>query len=214
MKKIALALLGLSVSGFAHAVSVSYYLNQTNTAGLANGVNYLEVTITSTTAGSAAFDVAPVYPFVQGSNFGLQSFAFNFSGANLNSITSADFTVPTNWSVSALPGGNAMDGYGKYDFEVYNSGSGRVSPLDFSVTGLGGATPTQTLSYFAKLSGGNAGHGNQYFAAHLADFTVSGALTSGYFAGTQPVPEPSTWALMMAGVGLVAYGARRRNRAA
>ena len=208
MTKIALALFGLTLSSLAHAVSVSYYLDQSNGANLPDGTNYLQVTISSTVAGTADFTVTPIYPFVQGTNYGLQAFGFNFSGANLNSITASDFILPSGWSAN-LPPPTGMGGFGKYDFVVKGSGSSRISPLSFTVTGLGGSSESETLSYFTTLSSGNAANGNEYFAAHLAGLV--GPQTSAYFGGMAPVPEPSAWMLMMAGIGLVAYRARRRQ---
>lgn len=213
MKKVALALFGLTLSGMAHAVSVSYYLDQTNSTSLPDGTNYLQVTISSATAGTADFTVTPIYPFVPGTNYGLQAFGFNFSGANLNSITASNFTLPSGWSAN-LPPPTGMDGFGKYDFVVQDGGSNRISPLSFSVTGLGGSSASETLGYFAKLSSGTAVNGNEYFAAHLSGYVLPGSTETGaYFAGMAPVPEPSAWALMMAGVWLVAYRAHRRQTA-
>jgi len=99
-----------------------------------------------------------------------------------------------------------MDGFGKFDFIVQTTGSNRLSPLSFTVTGLGGATTADTLGYFAKYSVGNAGQGNQYFAAHLAGFTTSNPIiTSGYFAGSTlaPVPEPGAFAMLLAAMCLL-----------
>ena len=212
MKKLALMLFGLTLSSMAHAVSVSYYLDQTNSTSLADGTNYLQVTISSTVAGTASFLVTPIYPFVQGTNYGLQAFGFNFSGTN--SITASSFTsLPSGWTVN-LPPPSGMDGFGKYDFIVQDGGSNRISPLSFTVTGLGGSTASETLGYFAKVSSGNAINGNEYFAAHLSGYVLPGSgETSAYFAGMAPVPEPGAWALMVAGLGLVAYRARRRQTA-
>ena len=190
----------------ASAVSVSYSLDQSNIGSLPDGTNYLQVTITSTIAGAASFSVAPVYGFTQLSNFGIQAFGFNYSGPN--TLASGDFTLPSGWSVD-LPPPSAMDGFGKFEYTIQDGGSNRQSPLTFSVTNLGGATASQTLSYFAELSTGGAGQGNQYFAAHLADFQ-SGSDTSGYFGGVTPVPEADTYAMLLAGLGLVGFAVRRK----
>ena len=198
----------------AFGMSVSYYLDQTNidAGAFLDGTNYLQVDITSTVAGTASFTVTPVYAFTQISNYGIQAFGFNFSGANLNSITAGDFTLPSSWSAD-LPPPSGMDGFGKYDFIVQNTGSNRQNPLTFTVTGLGGATSADTLGYFAKLSSG--GGTPEYFAVHLADFQAgltdtNGAITSGYFAGMAPVPEPETYAMLLAGLGLLGFAARRK----
>jgi len=191
----------------AQAVSTSYYLDQSNISSLPGGTSYLKVDITSTVAGTASFSVTPVYAFTQLSNFGIQAFGFNFSGANLSAITTGDFSLPSGWT-AGLPPPSAMDGFGKYDFTVQTTGSGRLNPLTFTVTGLGGATSADTLGYFAKLSSGGGTH--EFFAVHLADFQ-SGSDTSAYFAGSAPVPEPETYAMLLAGFGLVGFAARRKR---
>ena len=197
----------------AQAVTATYYLDQSNVDSvLPDGMDYLKVVIDSTTAGTATFDITPVYPFSPGTNFGLQAFGFNYGGSG--SITAGNFLgLATGWSID-LPPPSGMDGFGKYDFIVQSTGSDRQSPLTFTVTGLGGATAADTLASFAKLSSGNAGQGNEYFAVHLAGFTTSDAsITSGYFAGSSvaPVPEPGAFALLLAGMALLGSTAGRRK---
>lgn len=211
----AIAALALVVAPLAGALAdtATYYLDQSNVESvLPDGTNYLKLIIDSTVAGTANFDVTPVYVFTQGANFGLQAFGFNYSGSN--SITTGNFQgLAAGWTVD-LPPPSGMDGFGKFDFIVQNTGSDRLSPLSFTITGLGGATSADTLGYFAKLSSNTAGQGNQYFAAHLAGFTTSDVnVTGGYFAGSTlaPVPEPETYAMMLAGLTLVGGIAGRRK---
>ncbi len=210
---IATLMLTFASMSSALANTATYYLNQSNIDSvLPDGTGYLKVTITSSVAGVANFVVAPLYAFTQGSNFGLQTFGFNYGGSS--PITAGNFSgLAAGWSVDLPPPSN-QDGFGKFDF-IVQKGSNRLSPLSFAVTGLGGAMPADTLSYFAKLSSGNAGQGNQYFAAHLAGFTTNDAnVTSGYFAGSAvtPVPEPETYATLLAGLCLLGFTAlSRRN---
>jgi hypothetical protein len=205
----ALSLFAAFSTAPAFGMTVSYYLDQSNIDSfLPDGTNYLQVDITSTIAGTATFTVTPVYAFTTLSNFGIQAFGFNFSGANLNSIATGDFSLPGGWTVD-LPPPSGMDGFGKYDFTVQDGGSNRQNPLTFTVTGLGGATSADTLGYFATLSSG--GGTPEYFAVHLSDFgTTDPFTTSAYFAGTTPVPEPETYAMLLAGLGLVGFAARRK----
>lgn len=200
----------------AQADTATYYLDQSNIESvMPDGTDYLKVVIDSTTAGSATFDVTPVYGFILGSNFGLQAFGFNYGGSN--TITGSNFSgLATGWTID-LPPPSGMDGFGKYDFIVQTTGSNRLLPLSFTISGLGGARSADTLGYFAKLSSGTAGQGNQYFAAQLAGFATSDVnITSGYFAGSSvtPVPEPETYALMLAGLGLIGFMFRNKRSAA
>ena len=73
---LALILMASSVN----AASVTYYLNQSNidTVLLDNTNNYLTLLISSLTAGNASFSLSPSYAFVQSSNYGIDSFGFNF----------------------------------------------------------------------------------------------------------------------------------------
>jgi len=74
----------------------------------------------------------------------------------------------------------------------------------FSITGING----DTVMDYVNLSTGNAGEGNVYFAAHVAGFSTQ--VTSGYFGGSAPVPEADTYAMLLAGLGLVGFAARRK----
>lgn len=194
----------------AWAGTTVYYLDQSNApSALPDGTDYLKITITSNVAGTATFDVSPIYNFTQGQNFGLQSFGFNYSGPG--SLTSISFSgLASGWGITQ---GTAQDGFGKYDFVLGTSGSGRLSPLDFTVTGLGGDTTDQTLGYFAKLSTGAGSQGNQYFVAHLSGFTA-GSTSSTYFAGTTlaPAPEPATYGMLLGGLALLGFKARRHKK--
>ena len=46
----------------------------------------------------------------------------------------------------------------------------------------------------------------------FATTSVDGAIDAVSVLGPAPIPEPSTYALMLAGLGIVAYAARRRGR--
>jgi hypothetical protein len=202
----ALALLAAPMTD-ALAETVTYTLNQSNIeSALPDGVDYLQVAITSTLAGTASFNVTPVFAFAQGTNYGLQSFGFNYGGSGSPSFSG----LAAGWTVD-VPPPSSQDGFGKFDYIVETTGNGRLPAINFTISGLGGASSAQTLAYFAKLSSGNAGQGKQYFAAHLTGIDYS--TTSGFFAGSTlaPVPEPKSYAMLLAGLGFVGALARRRR---
>lgn len=209
----ALALLAITALTASHALAETktYYLNQSNIASLPDGDNYLQLSISSMVAGTASFSLAPVYSFAQDTNFGITSFGFNFAGANINALAGTNFQgLAANWTVDTPPA-SAQDGFGKFDF-VVETNNNRLPQLNFTITGLGGASSSDTLAQFAKLSSGNAGQGNFYFAAHLAGFQ-SGNDSSAFFAGSTlaPIPEPESYAMFLAGLGLLGAAARKRR---
>ena len=208
----AILVIGVLPALDAEAATESYYLNQSDISSMPDGTDYLQVTLTSNTAGSVDFSILPVYGFNEGSNFGIQSFGFNFAGSN--TLTASNFLLPDSWSATLRS--TQMSGFGKFNFVIQGNGSNRLSPLNFSLIGLGGATADETLSYFAKYSGGSASLGNEYFAAHLAGF-VSGSDNSAFFGGSTlapAVPEPETYVMLTAGFGVLGAMIRRRKKSA
>lgn len=80
------------------------------------------------------------------------------------------------------------------------------------------------VSYASFVSAGDADHltlpANSYFAAGNYTLIIGGTATGiggGMYtvaAVTAPVPEPETWGMLLAGVGLIGLRMRQRNRAA
>jgi hypothetical protein len=210
-------LLGLALTGgVAQAASVSYFLDQTNVSPtLPDGSNYLQVTISDATFGTDAaairFDVTLLDALtdIAGDNFGVQAFGFSTAGIT-DDVVDAIVGLPSGWGADA---DRNMSAFGRYDVQVSGTGSNRQSPtLTFYIAGIDG----DVVADYAQLSSGNAGDGNQFFAAHVAGFTVDGAptVTSGFFAGVSPVPLPATAWLFLAGLGAAAARTRRRPQTA
>lgn len=188
----------------AFGASVSYYLDQTNinASPFPDGTNYVKVTISDGVGGNIDFlvEALAVLDSAAGANYGIDSFGFN---TTLGSVTSANIVnLPSGWSVSA---NSNQDGFGNFGFVVNGTGSNRIDPLMFSISGIAGDTP---MDYVAPASG-NAAEGNFDFAAHVAGFS-SQYPPSAYFGGSSPVPEADTWGMMLLGVGLVSLRLRRR----
>lgn len=200
--RIAAGVLAAFASAPAFAVSVSYYLDQSNinASPYPDGQNYLQVTISDNVNGNIDFLVQTLAPLSSyaGSNYGIDAFGFNTA----LSISLANITgLPAGWSVQTTQN---MDGFGNFIDVVNGAGQSRVDPLMFSITGISGDTPMD----YVMLSTGNAGQGHVDFAAHVGGLNTQ--ITGGYFGGSAPVPEADTYAMLLAGLSLVGFAARRK----
>ena len=197
----AVSLLAAFGSAPASAMSVSYYLDQSNinASPYLDGQNFLQVTISDNINGNIDFVVQTLAPLSSnaGTNYGIDSFGFNTA----LSVSLANIVVPTGWTLQT---NQNQDGFGNFTDVANTTGQYRVDPLKFSITGISGDTPMD----YVNLSTGTAGEGNVYFAAHVAGLSTQ--VTSGYFGGSAPVPEADTYAMLLAGLGLVGFAARRK----
>ncbi len=105
------------------------------------------------------------------------------------------FNAPTIVEVGSL----GVNTIGVYGFDITADGMALASFTD-AVTGQGGLYSINLMTGAASLIG---------------DFGVSSPLLAGMTvaAGLAPVPEPETYAMMLAGLGLVGWMARLRRRA-
>ncbi len=197
------ALAGFHGVARASITSGAWFLNQSNT--FADGTDYGTVSIVADDNSGLvefsvdAFDVQPLYGTLN--NFGIDKFAFNFE--NLSSPPEQWIVdLPTGWGLDEN-GGNA-DGFGS--FMVTEAGPGtRLVPLLFSLTL---PDPSEAIvGNFTVLSGGQAGEGSVFFAAHVAGFGSDPG--SHWVGGSTPVPVPGTGVLCIAGLALAGWLNRR-----
>lgn len=213
----AVLLIGL-FSASSQAASISFYLDQSNK--LADGVNYLQVTIADGADGAIDFTVTALQPLldIAGNNFGIQKFAFNVVGGT--PTERRDVTaLPDEWRAR---NGGRMAGFGLYDIKLSGRGNNRQDPLTFSITGIS----LDTILSYVDLSTGRSPEGFSLFSAHVAglNFGNCGSVTdkgykkgdktcvkSAFFGGTQAVPAPpAIWLFGTAVAGLVARRIRRK----
>jgi hypothetical protein len=133
------------------------------------------------------------------------SFAAAASGTNSFTLDLSSLSGWNNISLSAIISANFSGGSG-YDVTAVSFDGNAFTPtLNLSLPGGVGA---DVWTYSA---------GNLSASVHALDIT--GTLVGGSvgFTGSlnitaQPVPEPETYALLLAGLGVVGWVARRRSR--
>ena len=199
--KAVLAALCAAAPLAALAQSVSYDFTQTAVGAFGSGP-YGTVTLTQSGANvNVSVSLASAYNFVDTGEHVV--FAFDATGVAVGDISSIAFandlgdtfrgvTSPTN-----APFGSFTLGIECYDSPGNPctngaSGGGYVDSLTFTVAGA-------TLSDF-----------NGRFSADLYGNGATGVVGTG--GSVTAVPEPQTYALMLAGLGVVGFMGRRRNK--
>ena len=198
------AVLALLVGSQAFAASVIIDLDQSNeNVAFSDGTPYLRVTISDGVDGAIDFVVQTLDPLadIAGSNYGIQTLSFNLGDSG---ASAGDIIAPDGWRVST---DRNHSGFGRFDVHLAGTGNSRQDALMFSIVGVSGDTP---LDYIAAFSGGNAGEGNQLFAAHVAGFDGPHGITSAQFGGSSVVPLPASAWLMLSGLAVLGW-MRRRN---
>ena len=204
-----IALLISVLPNLAAAQTASYSLNSTGVSEFGTGP-YGSVTLTQSFS-----DVLVNVVLRNDLNFlstGNQNshsiFTFNVSGATAGDVTDISFANGLNGSFGvASPAGNSP--FGNFTYGIFctssctsgGSGGGYVDPLNFTVHNA-------TISEFNHLSSGGTG---AYFAADVLN--LSGK-TGAIGATVAAVPEPETYAMLLSGLGLIGFVARRRQQPA
>jgi hypothetical protein len=120
-------------------------------------------------------------------------------------ITSLAFTQPMGFVSASLPGWSMLEG------GMGASGCNGAGNF-FCFSGYAAAAPTMSFSFLVTgVSGGLASY-NPSFKVDWVGSMNNYDLVSQPLTGVAPVPEPSTYALMFGGLGLIGVVLRRRRQ--
>ena len=208
----AVAAIGLSTVALP-AAAVDYLFGATD-VGAFGAPTYGTVSLTDNGAGGVLFKVQldPEFNFVETGNHFL--FSFNGTGVSLGDIGGISVAGPQTFTATSTSVQNPP--FGTFQFGIVcatgcspgGSGGGYNDPLMFTVANA-------SIGDFLVLSTAAGSLGPAYFAADvvwIADTQSFGA-TGAIGVVTTPVPEPETFALMLAGLGVMGFMAKRRRRA-
>ncbi len=144
------------------------------------------------------------------------SFFFGNASAYEFGDYGAGFYAPPNYPTFAFPETTPgrVAGWQSFSFASYTPTDTRFTAL-YALTGASGDVP---IDFRLSLNGTNVAldytQGGKVGIGHVdgVSFTSdSGVFLSGTGAGTGTVPEPASWALLLAGFGTVGAMARRRR---
>ena len=184
-------------------MSVSYYLDQSNIdATYPDGQNFLQVTISDDVNGNIDFVVQTLAPLSSnaGTNYGIDSFGFNTP----QSVSLANISGPAGWTLQTTQN---QDGFGNFTDVVNTTGQNRADPLMFSITGII-RRHAHGLRESLNRKRGRRQHvlrgacRRPHYSYPRSQAVISVVST--------PVPEADTYAMLLAGLGLVGFAVRRK----
>lgn len=197
-RKIAIAgAVALAMSGAAQATNISFEggadpLFSTIGVSYLNGATYYDPT-----SGYTAVALATGTQWVAFNPFEASPSSFLITGAPTATFTLNSFVIAGAWGSQTLSIEGYNDGVQLHSSSLAVSGA---SPITFS-PGWAGIDELRISTGNDFVSAGLGGSG-QHWA--LDSLTINEAVAA-------PVPEPETYAMMLAGLGMLGFMARRRK---
>lgn len=226
---------GLLLATAAAALSFS----QVASAGITPGDTFTFAIAGFNSAGTVGYILGSGYSAVFGETTTFAAAGYNGQAYTISSYevvgatTTTDYfkiSTPTNFLTTSKVNGTTITAL-QFDIGDANSGVGvdtGADPLDFSsavtsYTAAGNIVYGTANTSFTLTPGVTLGNGGLSFSAAEGVNTGTSAITSvavhefnfsiSYATPAAAVPEPETWALLLAGLGVTGSIARRKSRA-
>jgi hypothetical protein len=198
------AALALGAAGAAQA-TVVYTLSIDHCSSGCGPAPYGTISVTSNGTGLDVLVQLAPNEFVGG---GLYDLTWDITGGpniTVTNISAVDFTFLN--APTGAPDTFHQNGFGDWQYAIDYTGPGGgplgVQTLSFTITGAG-----TNESIFAPVYDTTDGV-NVYWTADI--YSASTGFTGPVGAPLGGIPEPATWLMMIAGIGLVGAALRRRS---
>lgn len=204
----------MAIAAQAHADVLTIKLDQYASAvDLTPGQNLATMTITDLSGGGVSVDVAlDQAKYFASTGGGHITLAFNlYATIAASDITyaSASSTFTFETGVASVPGGPSGH-FGGFTYGLQGNWSGTsnhyAGPIDFSIAGV------SVADFFQNSPGGYWAVVDVLGPKGTGDVGGAAAIFLSRTGGVEPIPEPSTWAMLVVGFGGLAYAGLRRAK--
>lgn len=208
--------LGVTLDGFNGNGSYSYTLNSANWSGFVGvaGTNNLQFAVMGAdSTGGTASNPSRLFTTVNAATTAINHTQVTNSASNLNTYANNQVTVSahTSHAGDAAVNGDSWDSVGNSAYflaQNMNTFNGQTSAAGWGNNNAAGTNAAFRSFSRVSTSGGTAAQANE-FAGLWSLKQVSGNWTLAY--NVAAVPEPGSLGLMLAGLGVMGFVARRRK---
>lgn len=196
-------------------------------ASLAGSAAFAQTTGGGTTTGSTSNVVGntpQTINLTDGAGFFGDTFAANNQGSTFSDRFNFNVANMTGTGTGTSGTGTGTTGTGMNSLDAIISSISRTADTGLAITGLSLYNSAGTLVSSGKMldqgtvdvwtiSGNNLASGNYYLQVTGNLVGNTGAAFGGAISMAAPVPEPETYGMMLAGLGVLGFLARRRKAA-